>query len=62
LLNDARDEEFYTMKREERRADRHHHREFVEQELEKPNSTIDFDSEGSMWDDLWTEITSDNDE
>jgi hypothetical protein len=50
------------MKREERKADRHHRWDFTEQELENPNSMIDFDSEGSMWDDIWTETTSDDDE
>jgi hypothetical protein len=36
-------EEFFAMKREERRADRRHRREFAEQELENSNSTPDFD-------------------
>jgi hypothetical protein len=55
-------EDFYEMKREERRADHRRHQEFAEQELENPNSTTDFDSDGLMWNDLWTETTSDNDE
>jgi hypothetical protein len=56
---DVRDkEEFYAMKREERRVDHRRSLEFSEQELENPNSTVDFDSNGLMWDDLWTEATS----
>jgi hypothetical protein len=63
FLGDVWDEEeFYAMKREERRADRHCCREFAEQKLENPNSMVDFDSEGLMWDDLWTETTSYDDE
>jgi hypothetical protein len=50
------------MKKEERKADRRHRREFAEQELENPNSMIDFDLEGSMWDYIWTETTSNDDE
>jgi hypothetical protein len=52
------------MKREERRADRHRRREFaeVEAELENPNLTNNFDSDVPMWNDLWTEATSDDDE
>jgi hypothetical protein len=46
------EEEFYAMKREERREDQCCRWEFAEQELENPNSTIDFDLEGPMWDDL----------
>jgi hypothetical protein len=61
--SDVRDEdEFYAMKRKERRADRRHRPEFAEQELENPNSTVDFDWDGTMWNYLWTETTSsDND-
>jgi hypothetical protein len=36
------------MKREERRADHRRRREFAEQDLENPNSTADFDSDGPM--------------
>jgi hypothetical protein len=50
------------MKREERRADRRRRREFAEQDLENPNSTAYFDSDGPMWNDLWTETTSDDHE
>jgi hypothetical protein len=60
---DARDEEeFFAMKREERRADHRRHQEFAEQELENPNTMEDFDSDGPMWNDLWIETTSDDDE
>jgi hypothetical protein len=46
---DVRDkEEFYAMKREERRTDRRRCREFAEQELKNPNSTVNFDSDGLM--------------
>jgi hypothetical protein len=57
---DVRNKEFYVMKRKERRADRCRRGEFAEQELENPNSTADFDSNGPMWNDLWTETTSDD--
>jgi hypothetical protein len=50
------------MKREERRANHYRHREFAKQELENPNSSADFDSGGPMWNDLWTETTSDDTE
>jgi hypothetical protein len=60
---DVRDEEeFFAMKREERIADRHRCRTFAEQELENPNTTEEFESDGPMWNDLWTETTSDDDE
>jgi hypothetical protein len=50
---DVRDEEeFFVMKREERRADRRCHREYAEQDLENPNTTEDFDSDGPMWNNL----------
>jgi hypothetical protein len=59
---DIRDEEeFFVMKREKRRADRRRRWEFAEQELENPNTTEEFDSDGLMWNDLWIEITSDDD-
>jgi uncharacterized protein YndB with AHSA1/START domain len=58
---DIRDEEaFFTIKREERRANRHRRREHAEQELENPNTTEDFE-DGQMFNDLWTETTSDDD-
>jgi hypothetical protein len=56
------EEEFYAVKREKMRADHRHRREFAEQELETPNSTENFDSDGPMWNDLWTETTFDDDE
>jgi hypothetical protein len=56
------EEEFFTMKREERRADRRRRREYAEQVLENPNMTEDFDSDEPMWNDLWIETTSDDDE
>jgi hypothetical protein len=61
---DVRDKEaFFAMKREERRADHHHRQENAEQELENPNTTEDFeDEDGKMFNDLWTETTSDDDE
>jgi hypothetical protein len=59
---DVRNEEFYAMKREERRTGRRRRWEFAEQELENPNSTKNFDSDGPMWNDLWTETTSSDDE
>jgi hypothetical protein len=61
---DVRDEEaFFAMKREERRADRRRRREYAERELENPNTTEDFeDEDGQMFNDLWTETTSDDDE
>jgi hypothetical protein len=62
LGDDRNEEEFYAMKREERRADRRRRREFAEQEVENPNSTENFDSDGPMWNDLWTKTTSDDDE
>jgi hypothetical protein len=55
------EEEFYAMKREERRADRRRCWEFAEQELENSNSTKNFDSDGPMLNDLWTKTTSDDD-
>jgi hypothetical protein len=61
VLEDVQNkEEFYTMKREERRAGRRRRQEFVELELENPNLTANFDSDDPMWDDLWAETTSDN--
>jgi hypothetical protein len=62
FLGDVRDqEEFFVMKREERRADHHHRREYAEQELENPNTAEDFeDSDGQMFNNLWTETTSDD--
>jgi hypothetical protein len=60
---DVQDEEaFYAAMREERRADRRRHREFAEQELADPFLPKMFDSDGPMWHDLWTEMTSDDDE
>jgi hypothetical protein len=60
---DIQDEEaFYAAKREERRGDRRRHRQFAEQELENPFSPETFDSDGPIWNDLWTESTSDDDE
>jgi hypothetical protein len=60
---DVRDEEeFFAMKREKRRADHCRRREFAEQELENPNTTEDFDSDGPMWNDLWTGTIFDDDE
>jgi hypothetical protein len=60
---DVQDEEaFYAAKREDRRAGRHRRREFAEQELENPFSPERFDSHGSMWNDIWTETTYDDDE
>jgi hypothetical protein len=60
---DVRDEEeFFAMKREERITNRHRRRTFAEQELENPNTTEEFESDGPMWNDLWTETTSDDDE
>jgi hypothetical protein len=50
------------MKRRERRAEHRRRREFTEQELENPNTTEDFDSDGPMCNVLWTETTSDDDE
>jgi hypothetical protein len=41
-------EEFYTMKREERRVGHRRRQEFVELELENPNLTADFDSDDPM--------------
>jgi hypothetical protein len=35
-------------------------REFAEQELENPFLPKTFDSDGQMWNDLWTETTSDD--
>jgi hypothetical protein len=63
FLGDVRDEEaFFTIKREEKRADRHRRREYAEQELENPNTTEDFeDKDGQMFNDLWTKTTSDDD-
>jgi hypothetical protein len=59
---DVRDEEFFVMKREERRADCRRRREYAERELENPNTTEDFeDSNGQMFNDLWTETISDDD-
>jgi hypothetical protein len=55
-------EEFFAMKRRERRAEHRRRREFTEQELENPNTTEDFDSDGPMCNVLWTETTSDDDE
>jgi hypothetical protein len=55
------EEEFFAIKREESRADRRRRWEFAEQELENPNTTEDFDSDGPMWNDLWTGTTSDDD-
>jgi hypothetical protein len=58
---DVQDEDaFYAMKREERRTDRRRHREFAEQELENPFSPKNFDSDGPMRNDLWTETTDDD--
>jgi hypothetical protein len=60
---DVRDEEeFFAMKREERIANRHRRRTIAEQELENPNTMEEFESDGPMWNDLWTETTSDDDE
>jgi hypothetical protein len=60
-LGDVQDEEtFFAAKREERRAYRRRCREFTEQELENPFSPKTFDSDGPMWNDLWTESISDN--
>jgi hypothetical protein len=62
FMGDVRDEEeFYAMKREERRADRRRRREYAEAELENPNSSNDFDSDGLLWNNLCTETTSDDD-
>jgi hypothetical protein len=47
--------------REERKADRRRRHEFTEAELENSNSTNDFDSDGPMWNDLWTETISNDD-
>jgi hypothetical protein len=59
---DIQDEEaFYAAKRVERRAERCHRREFAEQELADPFSPKTFDSDGPMWNNLWTETTSDDD-
>jgi hypothetical protein len=54
------EEAFYAAKREERRADHRHRREFAEQELENSFSSGTFDSDCPMWNDLWTETTSDD--
>jgi hypothetical protein len=61
---DVRDEEaFFAMKREEKRADRRRHQEYAERELENPNTTEYFeDEDGQMFNDMWTEITSDDHE
>jgi hypothetical protein len=56
------EEEFYATKKKERRVDRRHRQEFAEAELENPNSPENFDSDGPMWNDLWTETTSNDDE
>jgi hypothetical protein len=54
-------EEFFAMKREERRADRCRRREYAERELENPNTTEDFeDSNRQMFNNLWSEPTSDD--
>jgi hypothetical protein len=50
------------MKREERRADHRRRREFGEQELADLFSPKTLDSDGPMWNDLWTETTSSDDE
>jgi hypothetical protein len=55
-LGDVQDEEaFYAAKREERRADHHRRRE-----LENLFLLETFYSDGPMWNDLWTETTSDD--
>jgi hypothetical protein len=60
-LGDVENEEaFYTAKRAERRADHRRHREYAEQVLENPNSAKNFNSDGLMWNGLWTETTSDD--
>jgi hypothetical protein len=62
-LGDVQDEEaFYAANREERRADHHRRREFAEQELADPFSPKTFNSNGLMWNNLWIERTSDDDE
>jgi hypothetical protein len=54
---------FFAMKREEIRTDRRRHREYAERELENPNTTEDFeDEDGKMFNNLWSETTSDDDE
>jgi hypothetical protein len=58
---DVQDEEaFYATKREERRVYRRRYREFAQQELVDPFLPETFDSDGPMWNDLWTETTSDD--
>jgi hypothetical protein len=58
---DVRDEEeFYAMKREERRADHRRGWDFIVHEVENPDSQVDLDSDGPIWNDLWTETTSDD--
>jgi hypothetical protein len=53
---------FFTMKREEIRTDRRRRWEYAEQELENPNMTEDFeDEDGKMFNNLWSETTSDDD-
>jgi hypothetical protein len=60
---DVRDkEEFYAIKREERRADRRCHREFASKSSRTQTQRSDFDSDGPMWDYLCTETTSDDNE
>jgi hypothetical protein len=55
---DVQDEEaFYAAKREERMAGRRRW-EFAEQELADPFLPERFDSDVPMWNDLWTETTS----
>jgi hypothetical protein len=54
---------FFVMKREEIRTDRRRRREYAERELENPNTTEDFeDEDGKMFNNLWSETTSDDDE
>jgi hypothetical protein len=64
FLGDVSDEEaFFTMNREEIRADHHRRRDYAERELENPNTMEDFeDEDGHMFNDLWTETTSSDDE
>jgi hypothetical protein len=41
-------------------TERRSRREFAEQELENPFLPKTFDSDGQMWNNLWTETTSDD--
>jgi hypothetical protein len=49
-------EDFYATQRAERRADRRRGREFAEQEIDNPNTTLGDDD--PRWDDVWTATTS----